>query len=238
MKNKFLTLMVMMCLVVITLGTVQAQEEACSDTNNIDISDIPCLGLTNVVNCIGNTNVSVINLNTTVQTNLTTFPVGDGRLNFTFDFNESSYSLVDCQNNSATIIVGQFDQGFGISIFFFIIPLLTLSFATLLVSSKMGKRMLEDEAEMKLTGNVVHQSKWIPTILLLFSFLPFLLLIRIVRGYMEQFIPSTNLISFFGSFYIFFLYLFSFVSLMLIVTLVSDWITLRDIRMGVMDKEW
>ena len=212
-----------------------AQNVACSDTNLIDITDIPCEGVTNVVQCSGN--VSVFNLNTSIQTNVTTSAVGDGRLNFTFNFNQSSYSLVDCNNNSATVIVGQFDQGFGISIFLFILPLFTITFISLLISSKMGKKMLEDESQMSLTENVVHKSTWIPTIILLFSFLPLVLIARIVGGYMEEFLPSSDLVSFFGSFYIFLLYLFFFVSLIFIINLVARWIELRNIRMGALDKE-
>lgn len=223
-------------LVMILLPSIYAID-ACSDTNEIDISEIPCLGLTNVISCIGNTNVSVFNLNTSVQINLTTEPLGDGRLNFTFNFNESSYSLVDCSNNTATIIVGQFDQGFGISIFFFIIPLLTFSFTALLISSKIGKKMLEDELQMTLTGNVIHQSTWIPTVILLFSFLPMIIMIRLVTGYLEQYLSTSSLVGFFGNFYIFFLYLFFFVSLILIINLVGNWIKLRSINMGHFDKE-
>lgn len=236
MQNKYLFLILLLALSFIPLTS--AQLEACSDTNNIDISDIPCLGLTNVVQCTGDTNVSVINLNTTVQTNVTTFDAGNSRLNFTFDFNESSYSLVDCQNNSATIIVGQFDQGFGTSIFFFIIPLLTISFTSLLVSSKIGKRMLEDESGTGLTENVVHKSKWIPTVLIIFSFIPLVLMIRIVQGYIEEFLPSSSLVGFFGGFYIFFSFLFWFMALVFIISLFAEWIDIRKVNMGAMDREW
>lgn len=232
MNNK---LIILFFSIIFIIPFIPAQLTACSDTNLIDISDIPCLGITNVVSCTGN--VSVLNLNTSIQNNLTTGDVGDGRLNFTFDFNQSSYSLVDCANNSATVIVGQFDQGFGISVFFFILPLLTITFTALLVSSKMGKQMLEDESEMSLTENVIHKSRWIPTIIILFSFLPLILMVRIVRGYIEEFLPSSSLVSFFGSFYIFSLYLFFFVSLIFIITLVAEWINVRNIKMGALDKE-
>ena len=81
---------------------------ACSDTNEQDISDIPCEGLTPVIGCTGN--VSIINLNTTARSNLTTYPIGDSRYNFTLNLTEGSYSLVDCANNSATVIVGDFPR--------------------------------------------------------------------------------------------------------------------------------
>lgn len=219
----------------VLLPLASAQLPACSDSNEIDIEDIPCLGLTNVLDCTGN--ISVLNLNNSVQTNVTTESIGGGILNFTFNFNQSSYSLVDCANNTATIIVGQFEQGFGSSVFVFIFPLLTISFVALLVSSKIGKKLLEDESNMGLTENVVHKSRWIPTVIIIFSFIPIILMIRIIQGFMEEFIPSSSLVTFFGNFYIFFIYLFSFVSLVLIITIFAEWITLRNISMGALDRE-
>lgn len=223
--------------IILFIPLIQAQVSVCSDSNEIDISDIPCIGVTNVINCVSDSNVSVFNLNTSEQTNVTTGEVGDGRLNFTFNFTTSSYSIVDCRNNSATVIVGQFDQGFGTSIFFFILPLLTISFTAVLVSSKIGKKMLEEETDMKLTDTIVHKTDWIPTTMLLFSFLPLILMIRIVRGYIEEFIPGSSLVGFYGAFYIFFLYLFFFISLIFIITLFAKFITLRKINMGALDRE-
>lgn len=234
MNNKIILILALL-LFPITLISAQS---ACNDENLIDIEDIPCIGLTNIITCGADTNVSVINLNTSVQVNLTTELLGDGRFNFTFDFNESSYSLVDCANNTATVIVGKFEQGFGTSVFFFILPLFLVSFISLLVSSKMGKKMMESEDGSDLTKSVIHKNAWIPTIILIFSFLPILITIVILKNYLEQFIPSTSLISFMSTFYIFFLILFFFISFMLIVNLVSQWITLRKINMGEMDKEW
>ena len=72
-----------------------------------DIDDIPCLGLTTIVNCTGN--ISVTNINTSQQYNLTTTLVGSYIYNFTFNFTQSSYSLIDCQNSTATIVVGDFE---------------------------------------------------------------------------------------------------------------------------------
>lgn len=234
MNKKLMTLMFGIFFLVSILATAQL---ACNDENLIDIEDIPCIGLTNVISCGVDTNVSVINLNTSVQTNLTTELLGDGRFNFTFDFNESSYSLVDCANNSATVIVGKFEQGFGTSIFFFILPLFLVSFISLLVSSKMGKKMMESEDGSDLTKSTIHKNAWIPTVILIFSFLPVLIIIVILKSYLEEYIPSTALIPFISTFYIFFLILFFFVSFMLIVNLFSQWITLRKIRMGVLDDQ-
>ncbi len=218
--------------------TLISGQSACNDLNLIDIEDIPCIGVTNVIACGVDTNVSVINLNTSVQVNLTTSSLGDGRFNFTFNFNESSYSLVDCANNTATIIVGNFEQGFGTSIFFFILPLFLVSFISLLVSSKMGKKMMESEDGSDLTESTIHKNAWIPTVILIFSFLPILIIIVILKSYLERYIPSTSLIPFISGFYILFLILFFFIGFMLIVNLVSQWITLRKINIGAMDKEW
>jgi len=43
--------------------------EACSDSNEIDTSEVPCMGLTNVVDCTGK--VTITNVNTSVQINVT-----------------------------------------------------------------------------------------------------------------------------------------------------------------------
>jgi len=107
-KNSLAILLILIFIGVTTLTMVSA--EACTDTNEIDISDIPCEGLTNIINCVGIANVTLTNLNTTEIQNLSTQEIGDGRLNFTFNFTEGSYSLVDCENNTATIIVGDFPR--------------------------------------------------------------------------------------------------------------------------------
>ena len=81
---------------------------ACSDTNEIDITDIPCTGVTDPINCSGN--VTVFNINTTLRVNETTYDTGDSLYNFTFNYTEGSYQLIDCANNSATVIVGDFPR--------------------------------------------------------------------------------------------------------------------------------
>jgi len=84
---------------------------ACTDTNEIDIEDVPCQGITVVLPCAGN--ISVTNLNTSDKFNMTTFSMGGNLYNFTVDevnFTEASYSLVDCGNNTATLLVGDFPR--------------------------------------------------------------------------------------------------------------------------------
>lgn len=77
----------------------------CQDQTDVD--DIPCLGITPVLSCSGN--ISVVNLNTSAQSNLTTIAIGDGTYNFTFNFNRSSYSLRACDNSTSSIQVGDFE---------------------------------------------------------------------------------------------------------------------------------
>jgi len=87
---------------------------ACTDTNEIDNANIPCEGLTVPLSCSGN--VSIFNLNTSEQINVTTYLKVDNRYNFTVNLSEGSYSFVDCANNSATIIVGVFDTQWQIAL--------------------------------------------------------------------------------------------------------------------------
>ena len=102
MINKIL-LMMAFALILIT-GSVNAIS-LCQEQTDID--DIPCLGLTRVLSCSGN--ITVTNLNTSQTYNLTTSHIGGGIYNFSFFFNKSSYSLVDCQNSTATMVVGDFE---------------------------------------------------------------------------------------------------------------------------------
>lgn len=97
---------------------------ACSDTNEIDNSEIPCVGLTNYLTCSGN--ISVINLNTSEQFNLTTDAFGDGRLNFTVNLSEGSYSFTDCGNNTATVIIGVFDTQWQIALIISLLVILSV----------------------------------------------------------------------------------------------------------------
>lgn len=72
-----------------------------------DIDNIPCLGLTKSLTCSGPVNVT--NLNDSTTTSLNTTLVGVGIYNFTFNFNQSSYSLIACDGSTSTIVVGNFN---------------------------------------------------------------------------------------------------------------------------------
>lgn len=96
-------------LIVMFLPLATANLTACSDTNEIDTGDIPCNGITDNIDCLG-FNISVTNVNTTAEFNVTTSPFTLNSYNFTINFTDGSYQLVDCQNNTATIIIGDFPR--------------------------------------------------------------------------------------------------------------------------------
>ncbi len=204
--------------------------DTCSDTNNVDISEIPCQGLTNVLDCAGN--ISVTNLNTSVQTNVTTNILGDGRYNFTFDFSNGSYSLVDCKNFSATMIVGRIKQGYGTSAFFFILPATLLSFLFLFISARMDKTLKNQEEENRNDGIDKKESRTIPTVFMLFGWIPMLFMIRFTSSHLEEYVTDAKITSFFGTFYILFLSLFWFVFIISFILLASKLIKWRSAKRG------
>lgn len=100
-------ILISLILIIFIITNVSALA-ACSDLNEIDIADIPCQGITKVIACSGN--VSQLALNTSTQSNLTTFSIGGSQYNFTFNVTEGSYELKDCFNNTATVLVGDFPR--------------------------------------------------------------------------------------------------------------------------------
>ena len=128
------------------------------------------------------------------------------------------------------------DEGFGISIFIFIIPALMLSFFCLFISGKIGRNLrIDQEEDFQDVGRMTGRGQWIPTIILLFSFIPMIFIIRIVFAYLEEFLPTANVTSFFGGFYIFFSWTFYGIFLISIIVLVAEFIKIRKFRMGVID---
>ncbi len=204
--------------------------DTCSDTNLVDLSEIPCQGLTNVLDCSGN--ISITNLNTSVQFNITTAPFGDGRFNFTFDVSNGSYSLVDCKNFSATVIVGRIKQGYGTSSFFFILPAALLSFVLLFVSNRINNALENYEEENREHGVEQRESRTIPTIFMLFGWIPMIYMIRFVSSHLEDYVVGANITSFFGTFYILFSSLFGFVFLVSFILLASKLIKYRTAKRG------
>ena len=129
----------------------------CSDTNQQDISKIPCVGLTVVLNCSGN--VTAINTNDTTQNySFETFVFTDSIYNFTLNLTQGSYSLIDCENNTALWEVGLFEQGYGINMFGIIIPSAILSLMILFITGRTFRRFderdEEDEEEARKNNNM------------------------------------------------------------------------------------
>lgn len=207
--------------------------DTCSDTNEIDVSEIPCNGLTPVVSCTGN--VTAINLNTSVQTNITTSAFAGGRLNFTFNLTNGSYSLIDCQNFSATVIVGFFKQGYGTSSLAIIIPAISLAFIILFISSRMNRKLNLDDEERKnnCKGKEAREnSKFIPTLFLIFSFVPMVFMVRFVESYLQRYLGGSGIADFYGAFYIFYAYLFWFIFIIMIVVWSSKYIKRYKVTRG------
>ena len=109
-RFKMNKVLLVLCSFILFSSLASAVLPLCSDTNEIDLDDIPCQGLTPVVNCSANFNVTLLNLNTSVETNISGNQLANERVNFTLNLSEGTYSLVDCSNNSATIIVGDFPR--------------------------------------------------------------------------------------------------------------------------------
>ncbi|MHA1201361.1 MAG: hypothetical protein ACTSQ4_02415 [Candidatus Heimdallarchaeaceae archaeon] len=211
--------------------------EACSDSNEIDISLIPCDGITSAVTCSGN--ISVTNINTSEQFNLTTSPLGDGRLNFTFNFNEGSYSLVDCNNNTATVLVGVFEQGFGITMFGIMIPASILSFICLFFSGRMFRRFKDDDDEEKEEmereeSNLSFRprNRLLPIVFMLFAFIPIIFMIGFTYNNLVEYLPNAQTTSFYSWFYILFSWMFYGITLISFVVWVSDMIKMNKVEKG------
>jgi hypothetical protein len=221
---------------ILSIGGVLAGN-ACSDSNQVDISDIPCVGLTNIVECTGN--VSVIDTNTTIQTNVTTYDNGDGRLNFTFNFSIGSYSLVDCSNNSATVIVGVFEQGYGINIFIIILPAIILSFTSLFFSWRFFESLKKsDEETLEIMENeedhedFVPNTRLIPVVFMLFSFIPLIFMTGFVSNNLTQYINVARITDFYSNFYIYFSWMFYLIAILSFVVWAAGFIKKIRINRG------
>lgn len=212
--------------------------DACSDTNEIDISQIPCLGLTNVVSCTGN--VSIININTSVQINVTTEQTFDSRLNFTVNLTEGSYSFVDCDDNSAVVIVGLFEQGYGTNLFIIILPAIILSFMSLFFSWRLFESLNEsDQEHLEIlqrgedSGDFVPANRLLPIVFMLFSFVPLTFMLGFVSNNLTNYIDSEKINTFYSNFFVFFSWTFFLVFLLLIVVWLAGFIKKIRINRGI-----
>jgi hypothetical protein len=212
--------------------------DACSDSNEIDISEIPCLGLTNVVSCTGN--VSITNVNTSLQINVTTETTLDNRLNFTVNLTEGSYSFVDCNNNTATVIVGLFQQGYGINLFIIILPAVILSFIILFFSWRMFESLNESEREHleilesgEDSEDFVPRNRLLPIIFLLFSFIPIIFMIGFVSNNLTKYIGEGKISTLYYNFFIGFSWIFIGIFLLMFVVWLSGFIKKIRINRGI-----
>jgi len=102
---------IVLALFLIILIPLTSAIYSCND--DTDFNNIPCEVLTPVIDCVGN--LTVINLNDSDTYNLTLTSLGGGIYNTTFNNNSYplSYSLTLCDNSTATLNVGSFDDGYN-----------------------------------------------------------------------------------------------------------------------------
>lgn len=102
---------IVLALFLIILIPLTSAIYSCND--DTDFNNIPCEVLTPVIDCVGN--LTVINLNDSDTYNLTLTSLGGGIYNTTFNNNSYplSYSLTLCDNSTATLNVGSFDDSYN-----------------------------------------------------------------------------------------------------------------------------
>ena len=184
-------------LCVFLVGLTSAALPTCLDSNEQDISNMPCVGFTLVINCSGN----VTAYNTTdssMNFTFTTDSFVNGVYNFTLNLTSGSYELIDCENNTATIFVGLVEQGYGINMFGIMFPAVLLSFISLFVSGKMFKGYSEDDEEREENyqrendqESFVPRSRLIPIVFMLFSFVPMIFMTGL-EGMMRSFVAEKD----------------------------------------------
>lgn len=213
----------------------------CSDTNEIDINSIPCIGFTIPINCSGN----ITAFNTTdpsINYSIKTYVFVGNVYNFTFNLSRGSYELIDCENNTATVIVGLFEQGYGINIFILIIPAILLSFILVFVSGKLFEKVNDkDEEEHKCleeenkVDSFFPKSRLIPLVVMLFSFIPIIMMIGLVNGYLDEYLPLSSVTIFYGTFFVLMSYLFYGIVLLSFIVWLSGFIKRKNISRGLID---
>ena len=102
---------IVLALFLIILIPLTSAIYSCND--DTDFNNVPCEVLTPVIDCVGN--LTVVNLNDSDTYNLTLTSLGGGIYNTTFNNNSYplSYSLTLCDNSTATLNVGSFDDGYN-----------------------------------------------------------------------------------------------------------------------------
>jgi len=171
---------------------------------------------------------------------LQTNTYGDGRLNFTVNLSAGSYSFVDCGNNTATVIVGLFEQGYGINLFILILPAIVLSFLSLFFSwrffeslNKSEKEHLEILEEGGDTEDFVPRNRLFPVVFLMFSFIPIIFMLGFVSNNLAQYIGEGKITALYSNFFILFSWIFFGVFLLMAVVWVAGFIKKIRINRGV-----
>ena len=191
----------------------------CSDTNQQDISKVPCTGLTIPLNCSGN--VTAFNMtNTSINFSFQTFAFIDDIYNFTMNLTRGNYQLIDCGNNTALIEIKLVEQGFGINLLGIIIPSILLSMICLFISGRMFNRFAEEDEEKQEhlsqendMESFVPRNRLLPLVFMLFSFIPMIFMVGFVGNHLEQYLPGANVyVSFEISYDIFTYCFFPFIS--------------------------
>lgn len=227
-------------LFIFAIGLISAELPTCSDSNEIDISDIPCVGLTVSIDCSQN----ITALNTTdssINFSIPIFPFIGNISNFTINLTEGAYELVDCSNNTATIIIGKFEQGYGINMFLIILPAIMLSLISLFVSGRMfGKFREDDEEEQEQraqedneSDSFVPRSRLMPLIFMIFSFVPMIFMIGFIENHLTEYLPDAGITEFYGMFYILISVVFYLTFLLSFIVWVSFWIEHRKVLRGI-----
>lgn len=193
-KTKTISIFILLIMVIGLCSAMQLCQE------KQDVADIPCLGLTPINGCEGE-NVSVYNLNSSQQYNLTTEAVGDGTSNFTFNFSQiASYSLIDCANFTATIVVGYFEGGFGITQFAFLIP-----FLIIIGISLFGVKLITMSYD---DSNISSFRYFMGLVVIIIGYLAVLFMVGTINSYIITYITSSILSSLYNYFYSALFYIF------------------------------
>lgn len=238
MKNKIITIFLFVFFISLTSAL-----PTCSDTNEIDISKIPCVGFTNPINC--STNITAFNttdasINFTISTTLFV----DSVYNFTINLTRGGYELLDCENNTATIIIGLFEQGYGITMFGIMFPAILLTMISLFVSGRLFSKFSEEDEENEEhlkeendEDSFVPKSRLMPLIFMLFAFIPMIFITGFVNNHLEEYLPTANMTEVYGSFYIMFSGVFYFIFLVSFLVWLSSFIKMRKVMRGLDEIE-
>lgn len=225
---KYKVTILILCLFLIPLASSLL---ACPDSNMFDINNIPCLGVTLVLNCTGN--ITQVNLNTSEIIILNTSSLGNGQLNFTFNATEGSYSLIDCANNTATIVVGVFEEGYGIGLLGLILPAVLLSFGSLWFSYRQFKGLSqeeEEEKEVKGESGFVPKNRLIPIVFMLFAFIPIIFMIASILLYLQKFFEGSNFVSLYEKFYIGIIIIYGGIFIISFISWLGDFINIKRVE--------